>query len=215
MNCEKRNMYHIFIVISRTHTKFGKIVRLFSGSRFNHASIAFDESLTEWFAFARSKKKNMLSARLVKENHSRYVDYQGPVNCRIYKIPVSQRQYEAIRRKVGCVYQDKDFIYNYASILTYPVLKGISCYKAFTCVEFIAYLLQKLGMSLSKEPSQISPDELAADLAPYLYYQGDLTGYIKKRRHIYKDNGEYFKRLTLLDVMKGIKTIQMTKNRLI
>ena len=207
-------MKDIFVIISRTHTKFGSIVRLFSNSQFNHAAIALDEKLLHWYSFARKKRVNVLSAGMVRENLARYVMYQGAVNCKIFKIPVTEEQYEKISSYITSVYYDKEYIYNYPSILTYPVLKGIACYKTFTCVEFVSYLLEKIDIPICKERTKISPDELAHDLQLYLYYQGDLAQYVCQKRKVHTDK-DYFRHFSLSDAIQCIHVVRMTKQRIL
>lgn len=192
-------------------------MRYFSNSYFNHAAISFDKELNEWYAFARVKKSNILSSRLVRENLSRYIDKQGAVYCQIYKIPVSTKQYEMVRNIIKKIYNDKNYIYNYISIITYPILKGIKWNKSFTCVEFITYILkERLHLIIKKEPNRISPDELANDLQRYVCYRGDIAKYVKSLRKTHKDNGIYFDNFNINDIKVGIDAIQTTyKNCLI
>ena len=206
-------MKAIYVIISRTHTKFGGIVRFFSGSRFNHAAIALDKEMRQWYSFARKKKSNLLSAKFVKENLARYVEFQGAVNCNIYKIPVSDEDYQKVQKRLRELSYDDTYLYNYISILTYPILGGVRCRKTFTCVEFVCWILNSVGISLSKEQNKMSPDELSEDLRKYLCYSGDLSHYVCSHRSVYHDR-TYFERFALHDIAEGLKVLAMTRRRL-
>ena len=87
----------IYIVISRTPTKFGGLVRKCAKQQYNHASIALDEDLSHIYAFARSKHNSPLISGLVRESLDRFtLRKNARVPVIVFKIPVTQEQYDAI-----------------------------------------------------------------------------------------------------------------------
>ena len=85
---------YIYIIISRTPTKFGHIIRKLGKQQYNHASIALDEDLSHIYAFARKKHNEPLVGGLQRESLDRFTlrsDINIPVV--VFKIPVTNEQY--------------------------------------------------------------------------------------------------------------------------
>ena len=90
-------MRNIYIIISKTPTKFGKLIRKLGHQKYNHASIALDDDLSHIYAFARKKHNAPLLGWLVRESLDRFTlrrDVSVPVIA--FKIPVTDKQYEDI-----------------------------------------------------------------------------------------------------------------------
>lgn len=54
------NQRYIYVVISKTATKFGYVLRKVGKVRYNHASVALDAELNEWYSFARKQYQTVL-----------------------------------------------------------------------------------------------------------------------------------------------------------
>ncbi|MBR2491057.1 MAG: hypothetical protein IKB65_06210 [Ruminiclostridium sp.] len=166
----------ITIILSRTQTKFGRCIRKVARQQYNHASVALDDGLEEVYAFARPNRYDLLSGRLVRERRDRFTMGNGrPVPVAVYRIPVTQVQAHWVRATVRTMAEDPEYLYNLFSVLTYPVLKGFSVWKAYSCVEFAAFLLRSLGLLGEEKPlCSYRPDDLASLLADHLVYRGDI-----------------------------------------
>lgn len=210
---------NVYIVVSSTYTKFGKTIRIFGKIRYNHASMALDPGLQEMYSFGRQKHNVLLTGKLVKENISRFtLDRVSNVDVTIFEIPVTDKQYENLKNCIRSVYEDKDYLYNLFSVLTYPLTKGLSVYKAFTCIEFIMYLLTLGGMEFDKPLYEYKPDDLLEILHDKIIYEGNLLEYVKEK----KANTDYFDRLSVPDVKDSavclskliLRTVTLRKNEL-
>ena len=62
----------IYIVLSRTQTRFGRCIRLVARQQYNHVSIALDPALTQLYAYARPRQYALLQGGLVRETQDRY-----------------------------------------------------------------------------------------------------------------------------------------------
>lgn len=51
----------IYIVLTKTGTLLSKAIGMYTGKEMNHASIAFDEGLSEMYSFGRRQLNNPLS----------------------------------------------------------------------------------------------------------------------------------------------------------
>ena len=54
---------YVYVVISRTPTSTGKIVRKFLKEKYNHASISLDKNLIQMYSFCRFSISNPLVDR--------------------------------------------------------------------------------------------------------------------------------------------------------
>lgn len=171
-------MAAVYFMISATHTRFARLIRRFGGTRYNHASIALDPELKELYAFARPNKNAVFLAHLIHEQLFYYSRGKYPcINVVIFKIDVSQEQYDEIRNIIHEVQEDREYVYNLFSVLTYPVTRGFGVHKAFSCIEFAIYLLVKLGICPAGELYRYKPDDLLRILEPYVWYTGNLLEY--------------------------------------
>ncbi len=60
-------MKDIYVILSATPTKMGKMIRTLTRYELNHASISLTEDLTEMYSFARYRAVNPLVGGFVKE----------------------------------------------------------------------------------------------------------------------------------------------------
>lgn len=168
----------VYFMISQTHTRFAWMIRKFGSTQYNHAAISLDPELKELYAFARPRRNAVFLGRLVHEQLFYYSRGKYPcINVVIFKLPVTQRQYDEIRRIVHQVYHDEEYVYNLFSVLTYPLTKGFGVKKAFSCIEFVIYLLVHLGICPAGQLYRYKPDDLLRILEPYTWYTGNLLEY--------------------------------------
>ena len=174
--CEEHIMQKfIYIILSKTPTRFGKLIRKLAHQQYNHASIALDDDLSHIYAFARSKHNSPLVSGLVRESLDRFTlrrDISVPVI--VFKIPVTNEQYEEIHGKVEEMLYNKKYVYNLFSVLSHPFTKGFTVKHAFSCIEFVAYILQYLGFLLEKPACKYKPDDLIEELDQYIYKKDDI-----------------------------------------
>lgn len=210
---------NIYVVVSSTYTYFGKTIRVFGKIRYNHASIALDDKFQEIYSFGRQKHAALLTGKLVKENISRFtLDKESNVDVTIFKIPVTEEQYRDIRDFIHAVHEDREYLYNLFSVLTYPLTKGLSVYKAFTCIEFIMYLLTRVGMEFGRPLYEYKPDDLLELLRDDILFQGNLLEYVNEKKAV----TNYFDRLSVPEYKESAvclskllaRTVTLRKNEL-
>ena len=168
-------MRNIYIIISKTPTKFGKLIRKLGHQKYNHASIALDDGLSHIYAFARKRHNAPLLGGLVRESLDRFTlrrDVSVPVIA--FKIPVTDKQYEDIYNIVHEMLDNPKYVYNLFSVFTYPFLKGFPVKHAYSCIEFVAYVLQYLGFLQDKIACKYKPDDLIYELRNFVYKKDDI-----------------------------------------
>lgn len=207
---EQSSTHNIYIVLSRTQTRIARVLRIFGGLDYNHVAISLDREFKELYSFARSEQYGFLTGRLVHETTDRYlVNGEKGIPILVYKLPVTEDELNWIREKIHEIMEDPQFVYNFFSVLTYPVLGGFSTDKAFSCIEFVAYILQHLGYEIDKPLFEYRPDDLQELLKDYLCYDGSLQNYTPVRTA----SEDYFRPLTLALVVSSAAVCWMLLQR--
>lgn len=170
--------HHLYIMISQTHTGFAMALRRVGGLRYNHASVALDDRLDHLYSFARPSYRAPMLARLNRESVSRYTLHREDfVDVVILRLPVTRSQYQWAAEVIRQVEQDEEYLYNLFSVITYPILGGFCTYKCFSCVEFVMYLLQGIGVELDRPLYRYKPEDLLTLFPQHLHFQGNLLDY--------------------------------------
>jgi hypothetical protein len=171
----------IYIVLSKTPTRFGVMIRRMIKDEYNHASIAFDEQFRELYSFGRYQYKVPLVAGLVKEYPERFSLLKKTyIQVRVYKIPVTQEQFQKGKRRISQIVNDEDgYLYNLFSVLSFPLTGGFATFKAYSCVEFVTHLLRYMNIPLSEEKPEyrFTPEDIRNSLELFLTYEGNLLDY--------------------------------------
>ena len=207
---QQTKSHSIYIVLSRTQTGVARVLRTFGGLEYNHVAISLDRDFTELYSFARSEQYGFLTGRLVHETTDRYlVNGENGVPILVYRLPVTEEELNWIRATIREIMADPQFVYNFFSVVTYPILGGFSTYKAFSCVEFVAYVLRELGYGIERPLFAYRPDDLRPLLEEYLCYDGSMQDYHPE----YTVSTDYFRPLTMTLVVSSVMTIWMLLSR--
>lgn len=178
-------MYNVYVIMTSTLSKFGKVVRTLTGDEFNHLSISLNNDLSDMCAFARRKYKTPLDAGFVHERLEYYtLNGDNSVRAKIYKIPVTSKQYYRLSSLLTEIENDPEYMYNLFSALTYPFIGGFRTYKAYTCVEFVATVLDKTDIIHIDKAHKVTPEEYGNIISKYEYYVGNLEDIMCKSESI-------------------------------
>lgn len=200
----------IYVILSQTQTRFGRCIRAVAKQKYNHASIALDPDLTRVYGFARPNRYALLQGRLVRESRDRYTMGNGrPVPVAVYRIPVTQEQHRWVESTVHTMVDNPEYLYNLFSVLTYPVFQGFAVRKAYSCIEFVTWLLCALGYLGEGKPfCSYKPDDLTLLLSGYRVYEGDIRGCLPPR-----EDPRYFAPLTPADLAEGLWSLARITKR--
>jgi hypothetical protein len=200
---------YIYIIISRTPSSTGKIIRKFLKAKYNHASISLDESLSQMYSFCRLSVSNPLVGGIVRESvFTLTIGLKGAVPINVYRIPVTLEQYEVISKFIYDVYTDAEvYYYNFLQAIGIMSNKKHSVYKTYICSEFVMEALRQGGIKLtSVEAYKITPTDICEIMGQYIYYSGNLSEYPFKQKMKTKDDERFFHKTGLL--YEGIHTIR-------
>lgn len=184
----------IYIMLSSTGTKFAKTIRKIGKQQFNHSSISLDPDLRRTYGFARPQHNAVLMGRLVRESLERYtLGTDEYVEIAVFKVPVTEEEYNWVKKELALRLNNEEYMYNLLSVLTYPVLKGYSIENMYTCIEFVAFIMKRLGYLQDRPACKYTPDDILTYFEDKLVYRGDVRGlmtYNPKKKN-------YFAPLTL------------------
>ena len=200
---------YVYVVISRTPTSTGKMIRRFLKGEYNHASISLDESLSEMYSFCRLSISNPLVGGIIKESvFTLSIGLEEPVPIIVYRIPVTAERYELIRKFIYEVYNDTEvYYYNFLQALGLISNRKHKVYKTYICSEFVMEALRKGGIKpTSIESYKITPTDISEMMSNFIYYSGDLKDYPFKHNVKTKEDEVFFQKTGL--IYEGFHTLR-------
>lgn len=189
------NTKYLYIMISKTHTGIGRMIRKFSRYSYNHVALTLDPSFRKWVSFARYVHNVPLYGGFIVEPVERYLAdgevRAEDVKVRIFRLELSEERYTRLSElfsKAGN--RDCGLVYNLFDITAASVGKKIPVADAYTCLGFARAILQKDYTNIK---------ELDEDLKTHMIYEGDLS-------ELANDSGDrsdlYFSKLSFIDATK-------------
>lgn len=181
---------HLYVMISRTQTFMGKLIRLFVRYPYNHVSLTLDPTLQRWVSFARFRKDAPLYGGYIQEPVERYLAGCASVQVRIFRLEISEeryRQLETLFEQAGSN-QKNGLIYNTFDAVASATGHHVTVPNAYTCLSFACQVLGENFKTIQ---------ELDMALSAHLFFEGELS-------RLVRDSGRrddpYFARL---GAMKG------------
>lgn len=170
----------IYILLTDTGTWFSRMIKLYTGAPYNHASIALDEELDHLYSFGRKVYTNPFSAGFIHEHVDKGVYlHQKHTSCALYKMNIEQEQYERLRQIIAQfeIFSSK-YRYNLLGIFAMAINMELKRSNAYTCSQFVATVLNWSGVSLlDKSPELMRPDDFPKISNLELIYEGKLHDY--------------------------------------
>lgn len=160
------NTRPLFLMLSRTGTRIGKTIRLFTHYDYNHVSLSLDSDFRRWVSFARYAQGVPLAGGFVTESPERYFSSGGPIQVKIFRIDIPLERYRKLKALFAQAGQrDCGLIYNTFGALTTPIGLRIPISGAYTCLEFADAILDETHSSIRA---------LEIHHRAQLIYEGDL-----------------------------------------
>jgi len=173
----------LYIILSYSGTAPAKLIKLWTREPYSHASIAFEEDLSEMYSFARKGIWNPFNAGFIREDiHTGIFGKKENTKCNIYCIKVTEEQYLAVRKEIEKFKSMQDvFSYNYLGIWYAAINKSVPRKNKYFCSQFVAEVLKRSGINIFfKNSDLVRPRDIR--LNPWLktVYKGKLTDYERK-----------------------------------
>lgn len=176
----------LYVMLSRTGTGMGRLIRLFTRYQYNHVSLSLDPELRQFVSFARYVENVPLAGGFVEEPAERLLSVPGSVPVRIFQVEITPSQAAELEALFALAGQkDSGLIYNTFSALLTPLGLRLRVPGAYTCLEFAAAILGQPFPNLQA---------LEAHLAMAEFFRGDL----RERVTANGREGDYFCRRSFL-----------------
>lgn len=182
---------YVYVILTRTLTMSGKVIRKITGNSYSHASIALDENFNEMYSFARFHYQNPIVGGFVHENvQNLSLGKDEDVFVKIFRIPVTSYQYSCLKRHIKYFQENEEkYMYNLLALILYPTGISFKIRDSYICTEFVAYLLKSIGVEEDNlKNTRVTPSELIKILQKYEYFDGSLQNYISTVEHEEFDN---------------------------
>lgn len=187
----------LYVMISKTDTGIGSVIRKVTGYPYNHVSMTLDPTFRTWVSFARFIQDTPLYGGFIVEPVERFLAKGKTVDVHIFAVDITPQRYEELRdlfSKAGN--PDSGYIYNHFELVTLTFGIKFPIRNAYTCLGFANAVMGTNYASIQ---------DLDRQMAPMLYYEGTLNG-------LAPDSGDrsdiYFTRLGLLGgISKSAATI--------
>lgn len=170
------NQHKIYVVLTKSPTILSRLICLFSGDRYTHASLAFDRELDYMFSFGRRWARNPFVGCLLHERiESGLFGNVATMPCVILELTITREQYlEARRITRKMLRRHRTYRYNYFGLLFNAINRGYETKNSFFCSEFVYHILYEAAICDLKMPrSRIHPqDFFLCDCR--IVYEGDL-----------------------------------------
>ena len=191
-------MKHIYIVLIESYTGLGKLLKKFTGYRYEHIAVSLDKSLTEFYSFSRKQHHHPFAAGFMKEYRDYYAfeEYQK-FYSKIFSIPVTEEKYDEIRSFIDRLLEDDEQIFNLFAMLTTPIIHGFRLYKAHNCMDFTAKVIEMSEVKLDKPYYKYDIPDIEKLLEGYQYPMKE--GYVKRI-----DSDEYEKYVEKSNFVTGV-----------
>lgn len=146
----------IYIVLSQTGTILSRVLKMITGSEYNHASVSLQPDLSYMYSFGRRHPYNPFWGGFVKEspNFGTFKRF-SETRAVVLAIPVDDDTYLELKKELEKMFNDKDsYSYDVLGLL----LAGFNIIykreKHYYCSEFVRELLVQCGV---EESDQFQP----------------------------------------------------------
>ena len=162
---------YIYLLATNTKKPVARAIRLVTGERFNHASVAFDEHLTECYSFNMG---NNGFVREFKEEWPTWTEFE------LYRIAVSPKRLgEAKQYVADLISREKDTGFSFAGLLGVVVGLPIERRYALFCSEFVERVCLRAGLPPSAPSSGLAtPQSVCARKGARKVASGHLHQYL-------------------------------------
>lgn len=183
---------NIYIVLSQTGTFLSRVLRLYTGDMYNHASIALDKELRLMYSFGRINPYNPVIGGFVKEspNSGTFKRFYN-TDVAIIELEINSEKYDAMKSGLEEMYGRKDdYHYNYKGLFLAAFGKPRHKVECYYCSEFIHEFCRNYEINLGLSRNQVvKPMDFFDIPNGKVIYEGKLRSYRlrlsqrKKRLH--------------------------------
>lgn len=175
-------MKKIYIVLTYTGTNLSKIIKMYTGDKFSHASIALDEELKQMYSFGRLNPYNPFFGGFVHEdiNSGTFGRFKKTKSA-VYSLEVEDEEYEKMQEIIKNIEEaETPYGFNTIGLFAVALKLRIQQKNSFYCAEFVKHVLEKSGIETNL-PEIIRPDDFKKLENLTLEYEGKFREYKPKQ----------------------------------
>ena len=157
----------LYVMISKTDTGVGGIIRKVTGYPYNHVSMTLDETFRNWVSFARFHQDTPLYGGFLKEPTERFLAKGQTIDIRVFALELTPQRSQELRELFSKAESpDNGYIYNYLELLTLSI--GVKCpiRDAYSCLGFANAVMGTNYTDIK---------DLDRQMTPHLFYEGTLN----------------------------------------
>lgn len=155
-------MKTIYIVLTRSTTILSRLVYLFTGAEYTHASISFEKGLQPMYSSSRKNGCTLFPAGPCKESfYHGYLKEHRDIPCAVYELEVSEEVYEKAKREVERIMQNADeYHFNILGLVLCHFNIPYQRKRNFFCSQFVSEVLKRSrALKLPKQSSLMRPSD--------------------------------------------------------
>jgi hypothetical protein len=161
--------HYLYVMLSRTDTKMGRLIRFFTKEEYNHVSLCLDGNLQHFVSFARYRQDVPLAGGYVTESAARLRSCGKSMQVRIFRLEISQADASQLEALFN-IADHSDLVYNSLGALLSSCHIRCSIPGAYTCLEFAGAILGDSYHSIAALGDELRHCEI---------YRGDLFDLLK------------------------------------
>lgn len=183
----------VFVMIARTNTAMGGLIKQFEKGYYNHVAITFSDDLSRLYSFSRYYVNTPNVGGFVVEKPARYLSEEEPTPIKLYMLPADDGDYAKIRKKIdGFAKNRKKYLYDTFGAISAQKGKPKKIKDAYTDVTFVAHILEMKNV--------YTVEQLEKALEHYRVYTGTLQKYLRGE---YECDEVYYERQSIGRVLYG------------
>lgn len=184
---------NIYVVLVKAHTGLGKFVRLFTKYDYTHIAVCLNDKLDDFITFSRRKHYAPFDCGFMHETLDCYAfGKHKDVKLKVFAIPVSEDNLNNIKDYIKEIEKDNEYIFNFLSMITMPIIHGFKISKSHNCMSFVTKIIELTKtIKLTKKYYKYNIKEIDYLLKDYLYKE-DI--FIKEQ----EENKTYMERVSIL-----------------
>lgn len=172
---------NVYLVFSKTETWLSKVIRTLTTIKYVHTSISFDDSFDKMYSFGRINPDNPFSAGFVEEDLHKGVYHRShKCECLIYKLTVTDEQYESLWQQVKSFEREKEHLhYNFLGLFGVMFQYPLKRKDSYFCSQFVGKLLQDNHViDCDKQPELITSEDLLRLKNRDVIWEGHIRDFI-------------------------------------
>lgn len=148
-------MKQVYILLMHTHTRVSEVIRFVTRYGYSHVALSFDESCDVLYSFGRREVHSILNGGLsIERREGEFFRVFPNAACIIYRVDVTEEQYDAARRLVGWMEQFQEiYRYDFLGIALRFLGFPVTFTNRYVCSYFVAYVLEYAGIFRFAKPA--------------------------------------------------------------